>query len=43
MLGKKKIVLNHISTEKMIANSLTKPIPREIFQERAKILRLRKL
>ena len=43
MIEKEKVVLRHISTDQMVADPLTKPIPRELFQAHVKMLGLRRV
>lgn len=43
MILKKKVVLQHISTDRMVADPLTKPIPKELFQAHVKMLGLKRL
>lgn len=40
MIGKKKVVLKHISTSQMVADPLTKPIAKDLFQAHVKALGL---
>lgn len=43
MILKKKVVLQHISTSQMVADPLTKPIPKGLFHEHVKMLGLQRL
>jgi hypothetical protein len=43
MVAQKKMVLKHISMSRMVANPLTKPIARDVFQAHVRSLGLRRM
>jgi hypothetical protein len=43
MIAQKEVVLKHISTSRMIADPLTKPIARDVFQAHVRSLGLRRM
>lgn len=42
IVARKKVVLRHISTSDMVADPLTKPIPRDVFRAHVRSLGLRR-